>query len=122
MRTVLKEKSLEHELHRLSQTNVLRFGVKDGIVFPDEDVSQDPELARAALAKAGAAAIGTLQIKKQTNETSLLLVHVMDNFTFISRGFNLRDVCRSRDGKLVSIKSEGDVGHALDVLAVHYGL
>lgn len=93
MRTVLKEKSLEHELHRLSQTNVLRFGVKDGIVFPDEDVSQDPELARAALAKAGAAAIGTL-----------------------------RDVCRSRDGKLVSIKSEGDVGHALDVLAVHYGL
>lgn len=35
---------------------------------------------------------------------------------------DLRDVGRCRDGEGVSIESEGDIRHALDVLAVHCGL
>lgn len=47
-------------LHRLGQTNVLSLGIKDGIVLPDEDISQDPELVRATLAEAGAATVVAL--------------------------------------------------------------
>lgn len=44
-------------LHRLGKTNVLSLDIKDGVVLPDEDISQDPELPGATLAKANAAAI-----------------------------------------------------------------
>lgn len=52
-------------LNRLGQTNRLTLGIKDGIVLPDEDISQDPELLRATLAKAGHATIGALRRDKR---------------------------------------------------------
>lgn len=47
-------------LHRLGQTNVLSSDIKDGEVLPDEDISQDPELVRATLAKASVATVVVL--------------------------------------------------------------
>lgn len=43
--------------HRFGETDILSFGIKDGIVLPDEDVTQDPELLGATLTKAGDAFI-----------------------------------------------------------------
>ncbi len=44
-------------LHRLGQTNLLTWLIKDGVVLPDEDISQDPQwhvTAEASHATAGA--------------------------------------------------------------------
>lgn len=58
-------------LSRLGQTDGLSLGVKDGVVLPDEDISQDPELLRATLAKAGHATIGALRRENQVTSPKL---------------------------------------------------
>lgn len=51
--------------HRFGETDILSFGIKDGIVLPDEDVTQDPELLGATLTKASDAFIITLYREKR---------------------------------------------------------
>lgn len=45
---------------RLGKTDVLSGGVKDGVVLPDEDVAQDPQLLRAAPPEPGHAFVVAL--------------------------------------------------------------
>lgn len=48
-------------LDRLGQANGLILRIEDDVELPDEDISQDPELLGATLAKASAAAVGALR-------------------------------------------------------------
>lgn len=109
----------------LGQTNVLGLGIKDGIVFPDENISQDPELHGATLTKASHTTRGALWTGEKEKiyffKSSLLYCIIwccgwQDGLT------DLRNIGRCRDCEGVSIESEGDIGHARDVLAVHYSL
>lgn len=105
-------------LCRLGQCNALGRRIEDGEVLPDEDVSQDPERLRAALAEAGVAAVGVLwrgrrQLVGLTAEPGK--VQSLDST-------DLRDVSRGRDGEGLAVEGEGDSRHALDVLAAHGGL
>lgn len=52
-------------LHRLGKTNGLSCDIKDGVVLPDEDISKDPELFWATLAKTSAAVAVVLQREKK---------------------------------------------------------
>ena len=109
-------------LDRLGQTNCLSAGVEDGIVLPDEDISQDPELL-ATLAKASPATVGALWRDNRawiyiTQDLMILLKKVSVAVILA----DLRDVGRCRDGEGVSVEGEGDLRHALDVLAVHCSL
>lgn len=45
----------------LGEADVLSGGVKDGVVLPDEDVAQDPQLLRAAPPEAGGAFVVALR-------------------------------------------------------------
>lgn len=51
--------------HRFGKTDILSFGIKDGIVLPDEDVTQDPKLLGATLTKASDAFIIALYREKR---------------------------------------------------------
>lgn len=46
---------------RLGKTDVPSFGVEDGVVLPDKDLTQDPPWLRAALPEAGDAVAVALQ-------------------------------------------------------------
>jgi len=109
-------------LDRLGQTNFWSTGVKDGVVLPDEDISQDPELL-ATLAKASAATVGALW---RDNRKCIYITHnliiLLKNVSVAVILADLRDVGRCRDGEGVSVEGEGDLRHALDVLAVHCSL
>lgn len=50
--------------HRFGETDIRSFGIKDGIVLPDEDVTQDPELLGATLTEASGAFIIALYREK----------------------------------------------------------